>query len=65
MKRPLLKAAVAAEAGCKEGKDAFYTKRGTASFRRFGGPNKKRCGISMTAKLCRSNGVGMEHSGMT
>jgi hypothetical protein len=31
----------------------------------IGGPNKEMRSISKAAKLCRSNGVGMERSGMT
>ncbi|MHB9291286.1 putative DNA-3-methyladenine glycosylase II [Hollandina sp. SP2] len=33
--------------------------------RRFGGPNKKTRSVSRADKLCRSNGVEMERSGMT
>jgi hypothetical protein len=32
---------------------------------RFGGPDKEMRSISRAGKLCWSNGVGMERSGMT
>jgi hypothetical protein len=33
--------------------------------RRFGGPYKQMRSICRADKMCRSNGVGMERSGMT